>query len=309
LRLRYDGAAAWSPTSAGRARSSRPLPEAVATLNSFQPDGLTGYPSVIARLAEQQLRGRLHISPSVVVTSSELQTPEVAARLHEAFGRRPYDVFASTEGLWGIDCEHHAGVHLFEDLTLVENVDEDRQAVPPGQAGARLLITSLVNRTQAIIRLELTDVIVLDDEPCPRSRTLVRARTIEGRRDDVIQLPGAGGQPVSVAPIEFGIVSPTRTSWSSRSCSTARAWMFGSCRATTLTERSSSASATGSDRVWPSWARATPRCTWNVWPASSETQAESCSWSWLIAPVETRLSPRGGRRRTGSPRSAAGARS
>ena len=190
--------------------ATMPVEQVVDRLNRFQPDALTGYPSVVSRLAEEQMAGRLSLSLSTLVTSSELRTPEVTARIREAFAVDPYNLYATTEGLWGAECEHHDGLHLFEDVTLVENVDGDNRPVRAGQPGARLLVTSLVNRVQPIIRLELTDVMVLDDEPCACGRTLIRARSIEGRSDDVLELDGRDGGPVSIQPLEFGLITRDR---------------------------------------------------------------------------------------------------
>jgi putative adenylate-forming enzyme len=186
-----------------------PIDALVAELNAFGPDMLTGYPSVLARLAEEQADGRLRLAPETLVTSSEQLTPQIATRLRDAFGVAPFDVYACTEGLWGITCEH-GQMHLFEDVALVENVDADGRPVPDGEAGARLLVTNLVNRVQPLIRLEVTDVMVLDRTPCPCGRTLVRATTIAGRADDVVRLSGRDGRPVSVLPHEFGLISHDR---------------------------------------------------------------------------------------------------
>ena len=103
--------------------------------------------------------------------------------------RPPFNIYGTTEGLWGVDCEHHEGIHFFEDMTLLENVDADNRSVPPGEPGARLLLTGLHNLVQPIIRLEVSDVVTLDPDPCPCGRTLVRTRAIEGRGDDVLRLP------------------------------------------------------------------------------------------------------------------------
>jgi putative adenylate-forming enzyme len=186
-----------------------PVDALVAALNAFNPDMLTGYPSVLALLAEEQADGRLRLAPETVVTSSEQLTPETAARLRDAFGVAPFDVYACTEGLWGITCEH-GQMHLFEDIALVENVDADGRPVPDGEPGARVLVTNLVNRAQPLIRLEVTDVMVLDRTPCPCGRTLVRATAIAGRADDIVRLPGRDGRPVSVLPHEFGLISHDR---------------------------------------------------------------------------------------------------
>jgi phenylacetate-CoA ligase len=188
-----------------------PVERMVEELNRFQPEYINCYPSVAVRLAEEQLAGRLRLSSlSTMSTSSEMRTSEMTERLVEAFGVRPFNIYATTEGLWGIDCERHEGIHLFEDMTLVENVDADGRPVPPGEPGARLLVTSLYNLVQPIIRLEVADVVAIEPEPCLCGRTLIRARAIEGRSDDVLRLPARDGGEVTVHPLHFGVVTRDR---------------------------------------------------------------------------------------------------
>jgi phenylacetate-CoA ligase len=102
-----------------------PLPRLVEALNQFQPTYLNVYPSVAMWLADEQQAGRLRLSPQMLVTAGELRTPEMTQRLQDTFGVHPFDVYGSTEGLFGSECEHHPGIHLFEDTTLVENLDPD----------------------------------------------------------------------------------------------------------------------------------------------------------------------------------------
>jgi phenylacetate-CoA ligase len=184
-----------------------PLPQLVQALNQFQPTYLHAYPSVAMWLADEQQAGRLRIAPHSLVTIAELRTPEMTRRLQEAFGVPPFNAFGCTEGLWGSECEHHQGIHLFEDTTLVENVDADGQPVPAGEPGARLLLTNLHNLVQPLIRLEVTDVVTLDPEPCPCGRSLVRASTIHGRSDDVLSLPAHDGAPIAIHPLHFALLT------------------------------------------------------------------------------------------------------
>jgi phenylacetate-CoA ligase len=142
-----------------------PLPRLVEALNQFQPTYLHVYPSVAMWLAGEQQAGRLQLSPQMLVTIAELRTPEMTQRLQDAFGVRPFDAYGCTEGLWGSECEHHQGIHLFEDTTLVENLDADGQPVAAGQPGARLLVTNLYNLVQPLLRLEVTDLVTLDPDP------------------------------------------------------------------------------------------------------------------------------------------------
>ena len=184
-----------------------PLAQLVEALNQFQPTYLHVYPSVAMWLADQQQAGRLQLAPQMMVTIAELRTPEMTQRLQQAFGVHPFDAYGCTEGLWGAECEHHQGIHLFEDRTLVENVDADGQPVPAGEPGSRLLVTNLYNLVQPLLRLEVTDLVTLDPDPCPCGRSLVRAAAIHGRSDDLLSLPARDGGRVAVHPLQFALLT------------------------------------------------------------------------------------------------------
>jgi phenylacetate-coenzyme A ligase PaaK-like adenylate-forming protein len=163
---------------------------------------LAGYPSALALLADEQLAGRLRIAPESVATTSETRTPEMEARIVAAWGRRPFDVYASTEtGIMAVDCDRHTGRHLFEDQVIVENVDAGGRPVPDGTPGHHLLVTNLWNRTQPLIRYELSDIAVIDSSRCECGRTLRRIVAIEGRSDDILILRGRDGGEVPVHPL------------------------------------------------------------------------------------------------------------
>jgi phenylacetate-CoA ligase len=187
-----------------------PLERLVAALNRFGPQALYVYPSLAMLLAGEQLAGRLHLELDVLVTGSELRTAAMTDRLAQAFGVAPFDLYATTEGVWASECEHHDGLHVFEDTTLFENVDADGKPVPPGTRGARVLVTNLCNRVQPIIRMELADVITVEPEPCRCGRTLARMRAVEGRSEDALALPGRAGRGVTVLPAQFALVTRDR---------------------------------------------------------------------------------------------------
>ena len=180
---------------------TQPLDELVSSLNRFRPDFMNVYPSTAGLLADEQLAGRLRVSLRGLTTNSEPLTPALRKRLESAFGVTPTDFYATTEGVWGHDCEH-GSMHLFDDMCIVENVDDDGQPVPPGEIGAHLLITNLFNATQPLIRFEVSDLVAVDPEPCPCGRTLTRLRSLEGRAEDVLRLGD-----VAVHPLQFAIVT------------------------------------------------------------------------------------------------------
>jgi phenylacetate-coenzyme A ligase PaaK-like adenylate-forming protein len=178
-----------------------PTTELVARLNEFQPHQLTAYPSAAARLAEEAEAGRLHVAPEALVTSSEPLTPELRERLEHAFGVRPYNFYATTEGLFGHDCPE-GSMHLFDDMCIVENVDEEGRPVPAGEVGARLLVTNLFNRALPLIRFEVTDLATMESRPCPCGRNLLRVRSLEGRAEEVLRLAG-----IAIHPLDFALVT------------------------------------------------------------------------------------------------------
>jgi len=173
--------------------------ELFAHLEGIDRDEL--YPSMAALLANEQLAGRLRLQLGGMSTSSEPLMPEVRERLERAFGVRPFNLYGTTEGLWGSDCEERTGIHLFEDMCIVENVDAEGRAVPVGEPGARVLVTNLFNRIQPLIRFEVSDIVTVEPEPYACGRTLMRLRDVEGRSEDVIEIGGVAVHPMQFAPL------------------------------------------------------------------------------------------------------------
>jgi phenylacetate-CoA ligase len=180
------------------------IPELVAALNAFQPEALNAYPSIATLLAAEQLDGRLDIHPLRVSTSSEVRTEEMERAIREAWAVEPFNMYAASEtGMLAVDCSHHRGLHLFDDLSILEVVDEDGQPVPAGSPGHKLLLTNLFNYTQPLIRYEISDMLTLNPEPCPCGRPFRLVRTIEGRNDDILYLPTPNGRRIPVHPIHL----------------------------------------------------------------------------------------------------------
>lgn len=187
-----------------RLDATDPMPRSVDQLNAFQPASLVAYASMQRLLAEEQLAGRLNVAPQAVMSASEVLTADTRRRINDAWGIRPFDVYAATEPA-GIasECEQHAGLHLYEDLVITEVVDENNSPVPPGSAGAKILVSVLFSRTQPLIRYELSDSVVPTDRRCLCGRTFGLIEGVQGRREDVVHLPSRDGGTVSIHPNIF----------------------------------------------------------------------------------------------------------
>lgn len=179
-----------------------PIRDLVKALNEFKPDYIFGYASILSLLAIEQFEGRLNIRPMAVTTNSEVRTEDMESNIREAWGVTPYDTYGMTESgvVLANDCSHHCGLHVFEDLFIVEAVDERDNPVPDGQSGAKMLMTNLYNFSQPLIRYEITDVIRLSDQRCQCGSAFKLISDIEGRTDDILYLTNEKGARVPVHP-------------------------------------------------------------------------------------------------------------
>lgn len=170
-----------------------PMSEIVARLNEYQPTSLAGYPSVIHRLALEQLAGRLRISPALVSGGAEPMTEEARATFAKAFDVPVVDPYGTSEN-WVMAVAPPGGraMHLVEDTAVYEPVDAERRLVRPGERASSLLLTNVVNHVMPFIRYELTDEVTLlgasaGASPAPWTGRLVA--NPEGRRDDLFLYP------------------------------------------------------------------------------------------------------------------------
>lgn len=178
-----------------------PIEQTVAALNEYQPEVLGGYASIMALLADEQLAGRLRISPRIVPVSSEVLTEDMDERIRRAWKTAPSNIYASTEALFiAGPAAGETGMHVSEDLLIVESVDERNRPVAAGTPGYKLLLTSFVGRTQPLIRYELSDSVTFAEEIGGSRLPYARIERVDGRNDDILRLPAGGGGEVAVHP-------------------------------------------------------------------------------------------------------------
>ncbi len=195
---------------AGRASTPRftvttPLEHLVAQLNDNPPEAIATHATILRQLADEELEGRLRIEPRIAATSSERLTDETRERAHQAWGIPVYNVYACTDaGLLASECPAQAGLHVWEDCTILEVVDERNRPVPPGVPGDKVLLTNLWSRTQPLIRYELEDSVTLAGLPNPTGRPFARIASVDGRSADILQLAAPGGGEIPVHPYHLG---------------------------------------------------------------------------------------------------------
>ncbi|MFW6184169.1 MAG: phenylacetate--CoA ligase family protein [Chloroflexota bacterium] len=192
-----------------------PLDAIVQQLNDWQPQVLVTYASMAGILAGEQRFGRLQIAPQRIVSTAEVLSPALRQRIQAVWGRVVYDQYGATEGgIFAAECtsyphrsddpgRHTRGLHLFEDLFILEVVDEHNNPAPPGQYGDKVLLTVLFNHTQPLIRYELSDKVRLATEPCACGCEFLLIDGVQGRQEDILSFPDPHGGTVDVHPMVF----------------------------------------------------------------------------------------------------------
>lgn len=193
----------WVPTL--RIDSGDDLSTILTRLNAWQPEMLIGYASMLRQLAEEQLAGRLMITPSFIFSASEVLTESTRRLATAAWGRSPFNVYGATEtsGI-AAECGQHVGMHLFEDLVITEVVDAENRLVPAGEYGAKVLVTVLFSRTLPLIRYEMSDSVQRAADPrCSCGRPYALITGIQGREQESLTFPTGGGKFRTVQPLVF----------------------------------------------------------------------------------------------------------
>jgi phenylacetate-CoA ligase len=179
-----------------------------------RPLHLRGLPVYLLWLADRclELRQRTGLagSPSrapafsglgVVSPYGGLASPTMASRIAAGFGCRFADKYGASEfGAVASTCGRSPGMHLFEDLFIVELL-RGGQPVPPGEVG-RLVLTDLVNTAMPLIRYDVGDVGRLHTGPCPCGRKTPRLEVL-GRAQEVLASPDGPITPSTVADTFF----------------------------------------------------------------------------------------------------------
>ncbi|MBP1873981.1 putative adenylate-forming enzyme [Ensifer adhaerens] len=176
-----------------------PTETIVETLNAYQPEVISTYPSFVRVLAAEQEAGRLRIRPRLFRTSAETLTQDVRAIAAETWQATVANSYVCTEaGPMGHECLRADGLHLAEDAFVFEVVDTDNRPVANGTQGAKLLVTTLTNRTLPLVRYEISDMVTMASEPCPCGLPFWRIASIAGRREEMLRFAKRGGGTIDV---------------------------------------------------------------------------------------------------------------
>jgi phenylacetate-coenzyme A ligase PaaK-like adenylate-forming protein len=176
---------------------TQPLDEIVDGLNNASPpvQALQAWPSLMRELALESIAGRLTIKPTWVSVAGEVCTPPVREAIRSAWGIETSEFWGCSEGTYAFPCGVGEGMHVADDLVILEPADADGNVVPYGQPAERLLYTNLFNLAQPLIRYDLADAVTMSDEPCPCGCAHRRITAVHGRIDGMFQYDNGSAVP------------------------------------------------------------------------------------------------------------------
>jgi phenylacetate-CoA ligase len=163
-----------------------PIEQIVSGLNELKPVRLASYPSMLYILALEARAERLRISPKIVSSTAEPLTPRVRQAARDAWHVPVRNSWAGSEGgVYAWSCGKGKGMHVNEDLFIIEPVDREGNPVSPGERASKIYMTNLFNNTLPLIRYELTDeVTFLPGDTCECGCAFQSVDDIQGRLEN-----------------------------------------------------------------------------------------------------------------------------
>ena len=181
-----------------RAGSSS-LPVALELVRGQRPTAIVGVPTLIKTIAERlreegddpaSMGVRSLICIGEPIRSQDFSLSPLGQNIHELWGARVHGTYASTEMATAFtECEHGCGGHLNPELAVIEVLDEQGRAQPPGRPG-EVVVTPMGVTGMPLVRFRTGDMAVLHNEPCACGRTTPRLGPLLGRKNQVLKYRG-----------------------------------------------------------------------------------------------------------------------
>lgn len=163
------------------------------TLRQYQPTVIVAPAQVLRAIALSQKSTPIRPKPKMVISVAEV-LDKADRILIEKNLVRPSEVYQATEGFLAYTCAHGT-LHLNEEFLHIEPewIDAEQTRMVP-------IITDFSRTTQPVIRYRLNDVLAVKPASfwCPCGNHSIAIDHIEGRCDDMLELPAQRGATLQV---------------------------------------------------------------------------------------------------------------
>lgn len=123
----------------------------------------------------------------VVLLSGEVLEDETRKLIADTIAGTTINLYGASEtGRLAGSCPEHGTLHIHEEISLLEVVDEQGKPVPDGQTG-RLVTTSFYNFAMPLIRYALGDYGAVSATPCPCGRKGRTLKFVAGRQRNLFR--------------------------------------------------------------------------------------------------------------------------
>ncbi len=169
-----------------------PVDKQIAMLNRIKPSYLISYPSALRNMAAVvQNTGQSIHQPKLILTTGECVDSLTRKALQSVFHGEVRDVYGATEaGVAAFECSQGKGLHVLSFKAVVEVIDDNGRAAPPGETG-HVVVTDLLNKAMPMIRYKgLGDLCSFSVERCSCQLShFPLLNQVEGRTIDALVMP------------------------------------------------------------------------------------------------------------------------
>ena len=169
------------------------------TIQRIQPTAIVGVPSFILKLIQYASEHNIDINKSSVkkaicigenIRNTDFSFNILGKKITEAWQIQLYSTYASTEMQTAFtECGAGKGGHHNADLLIVELLNDQHEAVPPGEAG-EVTITTLGVEGMPLLRYKTGDICMYTAETCSCGRNTLRLSPVLGRKKQMIKYKG-----------------------------------------------------------------------------------------------------------------------
>ena len=171
-------------------------------IESFQPELLIGYTSVLMGLSSLKNKGLgKKIKPKYMLSSGEVLDSYSRKYIEDAFNATVLNLYATTEGgTIAFECLNKK-LHINSDFVHVEVLDKNRKPVPKNKFGS-VVVTRLYPGGTPIIRYTgHDDIAIIDEKHCDCGIHTPVLKSLQGRKKDAIILPDGRVFPPATIPM------------------------------------------------------------------------------------------------------------
>jgi phenylacetate-CoA ligase len=175
--------------------------------------GIATYPLRIIEVAREEGFDLSALRLRVAILGSEMWSDDLRRLIERDLRVETFDIIGMTEtggpGL-GIDCQAHAGIHVWEDHYYCEVIDPATGVPRADGDEGELVITTLTREGLPLIRYRTHDLTrILSRASCDCGRTHLRVDRLKGRTDDMVIFHGVNFYPRQIESVILGTAGVT----------------------------------------------------------------------------------------------------